>query len=171
MTVPSGGGYRYSNYPSWLDERERYKVEIDFDPCLHDLVATPSPLPFTVFNTKALLFAAAFGGRYREIEKDMDAEEKRFFNEWRVNSALGFLSYDEDGYLCKSKFIESLEASEKTSVAYAMGSMLANLIAYHLLEAWVVVHVSTLDDHYPGWLIYDKASQKRPDYIAVDVYG
>lgn len=171
MTIASTGSYRYSNYPGWLDERKRFKVEIDFDPCLHSLVPTQHPLPFTVFSAKALLYAAAFGGRHRVLEKDIGSEEKRFINEWRINSALGFLSYDEDGFLCRSPLIDELEASEKTSVAYAMGSMLANAIAYHLLGAWAVVHVSTLDHHFPGWLVYNKASQKRPDYIAVDIYG
>lgn len=122
--------------------------------------------------THRLLWAAVVGGRHPTFEPDMYSKRKEQFNLWRIYSALGFLNYEDDGFLCVDSTLRELDPTEKGQIGYAIGALCANVIAWDLLGARAVVHVSAMDRYHPGWLRIDPAAgKKRPDYVAVDAHG
>lgn len=156
--------------PGWVEDVAQVNLELELDANMARLLTTPTVPNRLILSTGRLLWAAMDAGRHLSLEPDMHSDRKRLFNTWRIVSALGFLTYDGDNYLRRDSVLPELETTEKTQVGHAIGALCAAALSWELLGARAVVHVSTMDKHYPGWIHYGPdAGQRRPDYIAVDL--
>lgn len=155
--------------PGWVRNLDQFNLELEFDGNMARMLGTPNLPDLAVLTTDRLIWAAVDAGRHISLEPDMHSDRKFFFNSWRITSALGFLNFDGEDYLCGDSVLPELEQTEKTQVGHAIGALCASAIAWELLAARAVVHVSTMDKYYPGWIRYGAGvGRRRPDYIAVD---
>lgn len=154
--------------PSWLAQRPKFNLELDFHKNMKPFFPA-RPIPKIAVSTPAqLLHAAILGGRHVALGGHPLSPQYLLFNQWRVASSLGFLEFDNSGFLRVDGVLQGADPTEKVCISYALGALGANLISRNVLGAREVVHVSSMDRFFPGWAEYLDDSKRRPDYLAVD---
>lgn len=153
--------------PPWLRDRNLFQIAVDYDPSVARLLnLSELPNSLEVFP-RQLAWAAMTSGRHLALEQDAYSERKRIFNQRRVDSALGFVGYDADGFLVKDDVLDELESTEKGHIAFAIGSLCATIASFLSFNAIALVHTETMERYHPGWIEYHDGQLRRPDYVAV----
>lgn len=154
--------------PSWLTQRPKFNLELDFLNSMKPFFPATS-IPNTAVTTpEQLLHASILGGRHAALGGHPLSRQYLLFNQWRIVSSLGFLEFDNFGFLRVDSVLGNADPTEKGHISYALGALGANLISRNVLGAREIVHVSSMDRFFPAWADYLDNSTRRPDYLAVD---
>lgn len=153
--------------PPWMDDADFFQIAVNYDPSVTPLINQPAFPKSLVVHRRQLAWAAIISGRHLSLEPDALSSRKNQFNQWRATSALGFLNYDSDWFLSKDMVLNGLESTEKGQIGFAIGSLCATVACFLHFNAIALVHVNTMERHHPGWIDFDPAQSRRPDYVAV----